>query len=80
LTFRKPSVKLDIIKFFTAKTTMKSLTGAILLLAASGYAVAWSVGVSDGPPDGTVVILGFVGVAHFTLGLYFLFAKYKAKT
>ena len=59
---------------------MKSLTGAILLLAASGYAVAWSVGVSDGTPDDTIVILGLVGVAHFILGLYFLFAKDKAKT
>ena len=63
------------------ETTMKSITGAILLLAASVYAVGFVLATPIGDRffsvDMFVSTLGLVGVAHFILGIYFLFAKDK---
>ena len=48
---------------------MKTIAGAILMLAASAYAVANAIVIDhiNAP------IFGFIGVIHFLLGLYFLF-------
>ena len=77
LTHRNPSVKLDIVKTLTAKTTMKRITGAILLLAASIYALVCAVILAVERDEFLIFCIGFVGVAHFILGIYFLFAKDK---
>ena len=67
---------------------MRKITGAILMLAASVYALAHIVaqtghfhifGVTSGGFNGPSTVLGFLMIIHFVLGLYFLCTKEKEK-
>ena len=63
---------------------MTRITGAILLLAASvyfvGLALATPIGDLYFSVHSFVSILGFVGIAHFILGICFLCAGDKPGT